>query len=706
MSLGGACTQSTRPENLEESALDSQWQEMEQKHYSLMNMKLGKAAAKKSNRDNKGIGNYEEQGLKVQPQEAAGVELPWDDARQLVEAIVLSRVDTPDDAVKVLGQSWVPTWDGWKELRQCATERCCVAIAERLCDIAQQNAPYQSKTDTQALQALASEGFMWRKALSHGVNNCLIDSLMLCLSYEHILPNNLTTDVTARRRVAAACRKHLIQEIGDEVAPGSNGLFPFLDAHRDGPRIVDFLFHWFRVVARTNMLIHVHDRFGEQAAGADWNKIAVNLGHRYPQQTVLQLHIYNHTSVRGRGYHFDSLLPITGREAESKKKRSRTVAATNAMKIEAESVLTGAELNDLQREPQRNGGTPEKPSCNKEAAEQQADQRAEAVFAKMAWYFHGTTFATSWLDALLANLIFHGYMLQFPDLLARQDARFHLCRTCQASLEPEQLESDKAFDLQHHLAKAILFFTSRSRDEVNAEVHVYDSTTTDLSVPHEVYTIGRLDSLLVPVFRLYRYKNGRYAALLPANPAERPVFTSGDLHKAAQGSKQNDMNATCTVAPSTNSFGTSGCAAGIGNAARCKCKPTAQNRDECASSPCAPQSTAGRINNSTTIRNWFAARFKLMVGFFQPAQLPTLTAEDMASEQKNDERRKQRKYAMEALDQGWALKNGQQPTTGMFTCGKCKGNKTTYFQMQTRSSDEPMTTFVTCLTCSNRWKFC
>lgn len=99
-------------------------------------------------------------------------------------------------------------------------------------------------------------------------------------------------------------------------------------------------------------------------------------------------------------------------------------------------------------------------------------------------------------------------------------------------------------------------------------------------------------------------------------------------------------------------------------------------------------------------------KFKLMVGFFQPAQLPTLTAEDMASEQKNDERRKQRKYAMEALDQGWALKNGQQPTTGMFTCGKCKGNKTTYFQMQTRSSDEPMTTFVTCLTCSNRWKFC
>ena len=527
----------------------------------------------------RGMGNYDEQGLKVQPQEAAGVELAWDDARQLVEAIVQSRVDTPDDAVKVLGQSWVPTWDGWKELRQCATERCCVAIAERLCDIAQQNAPYQSKTDAQALQALASEGFMWRKALSHGVNNCLIDSLMLCLSYEHILPNNLTTDVTARRRVAAACRKHLIQEIGDEVAPGSNGLFPFLDAHRDGPRIVDFLLHWFRVVARTNMLIHVHDRFGEHAAGADWNKIAVNLGHRYPQQPVLQLHIYNHTSVRGRGYHFDSLLPIPGREAESKKKRSRTVAATNATKIEAESIPTGSQLNDLQREPQRNGGTPEKPSCNNEAAEQQADQRAETVFAKMAWYFHGTTFPISWLDALLANLIFHGYMLQCPDLLARQDARFHLCRTCQANLEPEQLEGDEACDLQHHLAKAAFFFTSGSRSEVSAEVHVYDSTTTDLSVPLDVYTIGRHDSLLVPVFRLYRYKNGRYAALLPANPAEQRVFTSGDSQTAAQGSKQNDMSATCTVMPPTNSFGTIGCAAGIGAATDLCAPPLEQVRE-------------------------------------------------------------------------------------------------------------------------------
>lgn len=42
--------------------------------------------------------------------------------------------------------------------------------------------------------------------------------------------------------------------------------------------------------------------------------------------------------------------------------------------------------------------------------------------------------------------------------------------------------------------------------------------------------------------------------------------------------------------------------------------------------------------------------------------------------------------------------------TDVFTCRKCKGNQCTYYQMQTRSADEPMTTFVTCILCFTRWK--
>ena len=43
-------------------------------------------------------------------------------------------------------------------------------------------------------------------------------------------------------------------------------------------------------------------------------------------------------------------------------------------------------------------------------------------------------------------------------------------------------------------------------------------------------------------------------------------------------------------------------------------------------------------------------------------------------------------------------------TEGFFTCGRCKSKKTSYFQLQTRSADEPMTTFVTCHQCDRNWK--
>jgi len=43
-------------------------------------------------------------------------------------------------------------------------------------------------------------------------------------------------------------------------------------------------------------------------------------------------------------------------------------------------------------------------------------------------------------------------------------------------------------------------------------------------------------------------------------------------------------------------------------------------------------------------------------------------------------------------------------STDEFKCFKCFKRKCTYYQLQTRSADEPMTTFVTCLECGNRWR--
>ena len=41
---------------------------------------------------------------------------------------------------------------------------------------------------------------------------------------------------------------------------------------------------------------------------------------------------------------------------------------------------------------------------------------------------------------------------------------------------------------------------------------------------------------------------------------------------------------------------------------------------------------------------------------------------------------------------------------GIFQCRKCGSRKTTYYSLQTRSADEPMTNFITCIECKNRWK--
>lgn len=46
-----------------------------------------------------------------------------------------------------------------------------------------------------------------------------------------------------------------------------------------------------------------------------------------------------------------------------------------------------------------------------------------------------------------------------------------------------------------------------------------------------------------------------------------------------------------------------------------------------------------------------------------------------------------------------------QKISSEFTCRKCKSKDCSYYQMQTRSADEPMTTFITCENCGNRWKF-
>ncbi|KAL4715113.1 hypothetical protein ACJJTC_012160 [Scirpophaga incertulas] len=95
-------------------------------------------------------------------------------------------------------------------------------------------------------------------------------------------------------------------------------------------------------------------------------------------------------------------------------------------------------------------------------------------------------------------------------------------------------------------------------------------------------------------------------------------------------------------------------------------------------------------------------RTNYLNGVISASRLAKMTPEEMAS----DEMKKLReKFIKEAIDDA-QLATVQGTKTDMLKCGKCKKKNCTYNQLQTRSSDEPMTTFVLCNECGNRWKFC
>lgn len=50
------------------------------------------------------------------------------------------------------------------------------------------------------------------------------------------------------------------------------------------------------------------------------------------------------------------------------------------------------------------------------------------------------------------------------------------------------------------------------------------------------------------------------------------------------------------------------------------------------------------------------------------------------------------------------FKTNIEASTDMFTCKKCHSKRSTYYELQTRSADEPATIFVTCLDCGKKSK--
>ncbi|EPS72372.1 hypothetical protein M569_02382 [Genlisea aurea] len=95
-------------------------------------------------------------------------------------------------------------------------------------------------------------------------------------------------------------------------------------------------------------------------------------------------------------------------------------------------------------------------------------------------------------------------------------------------------------------------------------------------------------------------------------------------------------------------------------------------------------------------------RRKVLIGDIAPHAIVDLTPEEMASDERQFQNEKIKQKALFNSERAAAPK----ASTNQFTCGRCRKKECTYYQMQTRSADEPMTTYVTCVNCGHRWKFC
>jgi transcription elongation factor S-II len=108
-----------------------------------------------------------------------------------------------------------------------------------------------------------------------------------------------------------------------------------------------------------------------------------------------------------------------------------------------------------------------------------------------------------------------------------------------------------------------------------------------------------------------------------------------------------------------------------------------------------------RVANLKDVKNP-RLRENVLLGVISPTRLAVMTPDEMASDEMKQLRRKLTKEAID--DHQMAQQGGTK--SDLFKCGRCGQRDTMYNQVQTRSADEPMTTFVLCNHCGNRWKFC
>lgn len=115
-------------------------------------------------------------------------------------------------------------------------------------------------------------------------------------------------------------------------------------------------------------------------------------------------------------------------------------------------------------------------------------------------------------------------------------------------------------------------------------------------------------------------------------------------------------------------------------------KPT-KNRDVAESTKASPSNLTER---------------HAQVGEIPPSRFVSMSHEELKSAERREEDAKLMKENLKMAQVPMAEKS----ISDALKCGKCGQKKVSYSQAQTRSADEPMTTFCECTVCGNRWKVC
>ncbi|RJE23134.1 transcription elongation factor SII [Aspergillus sclerotialis] len=93
-------------------------------------------------------------------------------------------------------------------------------------------------------------------------------------------------------------------------------------------------------------------------------------------------------------------------------------------------------------------------------------------------------------------------------------------------------------------------------------------------------------------------------------------------------------------------------------------------------------------------------RLRVLSNEVQPDHFVRMSHEELRSA---EQREQDRKIQKENMDKAMVAQAERSISTSL-QCGKCGQRKVTYTEAQTRSADEPMTLFCTCLNCGKSWR--